>query len=154
MSRACVPERPVDRIGATQFLLRSVARSGAWALGLALACWVVPGVSVSASGFIVALVFFSIAQTALSRWILKLPHGWASMLLGFTGLTLTFVAMSFTSASTHALRIRDMTSWLAGVMVVWLVTTIGAVLLFDVYVSREGIAASTGTRKHSTDARI
>jgi hypothetical protein len=124
-----------------QFLLRAIARSGSWALGLALAGWVVPGVSVSASGFLVALVFFSIAQTVLSLWIMKLPHEWASMLLGSTGLTLTFVAMILASVLTHALTVQGTTSWLASAVVIWLVTTIGAILLFDVYTSSEGKSA-------------
>lgn len=114
-------------------LLRGVARLGSWAVGLAVAAWVVPGVSLSTSGFVVAVVLFSITQTALSVWILKLPHGYASMLLGCTGLTLTVLAMSLASALTHRLSIHGIASWIAATIMVWLVTTIGAILLFDVY---------------------
>ena len=86
------------------------------------------------SGLIVAVVFFSITQTTLSVKILKLPHGYASLLLGCTGLiTLTLGAMSLASVSTHGLSIYGTASWLAATVMVWLVTTIGAILLFDVY---------------------
>lgn len=119
--------------GTTQILLRAVARLGSWAVGLAVAAWVVPGVSFSMSGFVVAVVLFSITQTALSLWILKLPHGYASLLLGCTGLTLTVLAMSLASELTHRLSVRGIASWIAATVLVWLVTTIGAILLFDVY---------------------
>jgi hypothetical protein len=119
------------------FLLRSVARLGSWAIGLTVAAWVVPYVSVSASGFVFAVVFFWVAQTSLSVWILKLPHGWASLLLGSTGLTLTFAAMSLASVLTDGLSIRRTASWVAATVIVWLVTTIGAILLPEVYARRE-----------------
>lgn len=121
----------------THFLLRTAARSATWTIGLVLAARVVPHVALSASGLIVAVVFFSVTQTTLSLYIFKLPHGYASLLLGCSGLTLTVVAMSLASVSTHGLNICGAASWLAATVMVWLVTTIGAILLFDVYLPRE-----------------
>lgn len=118
----------------TQVLMRAVARLGAWTVGLLAAVWVVPGVSASASGVVFAVVVFSVAQTTLSLWILKLPHAWASLVLGTTALILTFVAMRLASAFTHGLTISQGVSWLAATIVVWLATTIGAILLPEVYV--------------------
>lgn len=117
-----------------RILLRAIARLGAWTTGLLVAAWAVPGVSVSASGIIFAVSFFAVAQTTLSLWILKLPHGWAPLLLGSTGLTLTFVAMGLASALTHGLIIPRIVSWVAATILVWLVTTIGAILLPEVYI--------------------
>ena len=57
---------------------------GAWAIGLLVAARVVPLVAVSLSGFIVAVVLFSAAQAILSLLILRLPHAYASLLLGGT----------------------------------------------------------------------
>jgi hypothetical protein len=98
-----------------QILFRAVLLLGSWATGLLVAAWVIPGVSLSVSGFIVAVVVFSVAQAALSLLILKLPHGYASLLLA--------------TAITHGLTVRGMASWVATTLVVWLVTTIGAVSL-------------------------
>lgn len=108
-------------------MLRAVLLLGAWAIGLLVAAWVVPGVSLSLSGFIVAVVVFSAAQALLSLLILKLPHGYASLLLGGSGLALTVFALSLATAVTHGLTIRSAASWVATTLVVWLVTTIGAV---------------------------
>ena len=112
-----------------QILLRAVVLLGSWAIGLLVAAWVVPGVLVSASGFIVAVVVFSAAQAILSLLILKLPHEYASLLLGGTGLVLTIVALILASVLTHGLTISGIESWVAATVVVWLVTTVGAITL-------------------------
>jgi hypothetical protein len=56
-----------------------------------------------------------------------LPHGYASLLLGGTGLAMTVFALGLATAVTHGLTIRGAASWVATTLVVWLVTTIGAV---------------------------
>jgi Mycobacterial 4 TMS phage holin, superfamily IV len=124
-----------------QILLRAVVLLGSWAIGLLVAAWVVPGVSVSVSGFIVAVVLFSVAQAILSLLILKLPRGYASLLLGGSGLALTLVALSLASVLTHGLTIRGSASWVAATIVVWLVTTVGAISLPEALV--RGAASST-----------
>jgi len=136
------PLRPTDTtkitprptlIVMTQILLRAVVLLGSWAIGLLVAAWVVPGVSLSLSGFIVAVVVFSVAQAILSLLILKLPHGYASLLLGGTGLALTIVALSLASVLTHGLTIRGIASWVATTVVAWLVTTVGAISLPELF---------------------
>jgi hypothetical protein len=116
-----------------QILLRAVVLLGSWAIGLLVAAWVVPGVSLSVSGFVVAVVVFSVVQAILSVLILKLPHEYASLLLGGTGLALTLVALILASVFTHALTIRGIASWMATTVVVWLVTTVGAISLPDLF---------------------
>jgi hypothetical protein len=124
-----------------QILLRAVVLLGWWAIGLLVAAWVVPGVSVSVSGFIVAVVLFSVAQAILSLFCLKLPRAYASLLLGGTGLVLTLVALGLASEFTHGLTIRGVASWIAATIVVWLVTTVGAISLPEALV--RGAARST-----------
>jgi len=94
-----------------------------------VAARVVPGVSVSVPGFVVAVVLFTVAQAALSLLIVKLPRAYASLLLGGTGLVLTLVALALASVFTHGLTIRGVASWAATTVVVWLITTIGAISL-------------------------
>ena len=124
-----------------QILLRAIVLLGSWSIGLLVAAWVVPGVSLSATGFIVAVVVFSVAQAALSLLILKLPHGYASLLLGGTGLALTILALSLATVLTHGLTIRGGASWVATTLVVWLVTTIGAITLPEMLI-RDGAGAT------------
>jgi hypothetical protein len=117
-----------------QSVLRAIVLLVSWAIGLAVAAWVVPGVSVSASGFIVAVVLFAAAQATLSLLIVQLPRAYASLLLGGTGLALTLVALILASAWTHGLTIHGVASWVAATIVVWLVTTVGAISLPEVLV--------------------
>jgi hypothetical protein len=112
-----------------QILFRAVLLLAWWAIGLLVAAWVIPGVSLSVSGFIIAVAVFSVGQAAVSLVCLKLPHGYASLLLGGTGLALTVFALLLAAAVTHGLTIRGMAAWMATTLVVWLVTTIGAVSL-------------------------
>jgi hypothetical protein len=112
-----------------QSVLRAVVLLVSWAIGLLVAAWVVPGVSLSASGFIVAVVLFCAAQATLSLLIVKLPRAYASLLLGGTGLALTVVALILASTWTHGLTIHGVASWVATTIVVWLVTTVGAISL-------------------------
>ena len=107
---------------------------GAWAIGLVVAALVVPDVSVSLPGFVVAVAVFAATQAVLSPLILRLPHAYASLLLGATGLASTVFAMVLASALTHGLAIHGFASWLAATIVVWLVTTVGAISLPDALV--------------------
>jgi uncharacterized membrane protein YvlD (DUF360 family) len=111
-----------------QVVLRAIVLMVSWAIGLLVAASVVPNVSISLPGLIVAVAVFSVAQAILSLSILKLPHGYASLVFGGTGLVLTVVALSLASALTHGFNICGTASWVAATVVVWLVTTIGAVL--------------------------
>lgn len=132
----------------TRIVVRAVVVLASWAIGLAVAAWIVPNVSVSTTGFIVAVVLFAVSQALVSLSILKLPHGYASLLLGATGLALTLVALSIASAATHQLSIDGMASWVATTIVVWLVTTLGAVCLPEVFARTE---ADTAERIESAE---
>ena len=111
-----------------QGLLRDLVLMVAWAIGLLLAVWVVPGASLSASAFILAVALFSVGQATLSVWILKLPHRYASLALGGSGLALTVIALWLAAVLTRGLDLRGVESWVAATVVVWLVTTVGAVI--------------------------
>ncbi|OBF62440.1 hypothetical protein A5756_00895 [Mycobacterium sp. 852002-53434_SCH5985345] len=124
-----------------QVVLWAVVLLASWAIGLLIAAWIVPAVSLSASGFVVAVVVFAAAQAVLSLWILKLPHPYASLFLGGTGLALTIVALILASVLTHGLTIDGVPSWLATTVVVWLVTTIGAITLPELLI-RDGAGSA------------
>jgi hypothetical protein len=124
-------------VGSRQILLQAALLLASWAIGLLVVAWIVPGVSVSVPSFIVAVVVFTVAQGILSLATLKLPHQYASLLLGGTGLALTIVALILASVLTHGLTIDGTASWLATTVVVWLVTTIGAITLPEL-LSRDG----------------
>jgi len=112
-----------------RFLLRAVVFLGSSAIGLLVAAWLVPGMSVSASGFVTAVVLFSLAQAILSPFILKMASRYASAFLGGIGLVSTLVALILASVLTHGLTIRGVGSWVAATVLVWLVTALATLLL-------------------------
>ena len=136
VSRPARAQRPTF-IGTRQILLRAVLLLASWAIGLLVVAWIVPGVSLSVPGFIVAVVVFSVAQAILSLPMLKLPRQYASLLLGGTGLVLTIVALILASVLTHGITIDGMAPWVATTVVVWLVTTIGAITLPELLIRDE-----------------
>ncbi|MEW2482862.1 hypothetical protein AB0876_25045 [Mycobacterium sp. NPDC049093] len=129
-------------------LLRAVLLLAWWAIGLLIAAWVVPGVTLSARGFIVAVGVFAVTQTILSVPIMKLRHGYASLLLGGTGLVLTIVALILASVLAQGLTMDDAASWPATAVVVWLVTTIAAVTLPELLIRDEGDDGGRGDGRH------
>jgi len=120
-----------------RFLLRAVVFLGSSAIGLLVAAWLVPGMSVSASGFVTAVVLFSLAQAILSPFILKMASRYASAFLGGIGLVSTLVALILASVLTHGLTIRGVGSWVAATVLVWLVTALATLLLPILVVRRK-----------------
>lgn len=130
-------------------LLRIVVLLVSWAIGLLIATLIVPGVSQSVSGFTVAVVIFAATQAVLSVPILNWQHRCTPLFLGGTGLVLTVVALILASVLTHGLTIDGFASWLATTLVVWLVTTIGAVALPELLIRDQSDAGRCGRGRHA-----
>lgn len=120
-----------------RFLLRIAIFLGSSALGLLVAAWLIPGVSVSAWGFITAVVIFSVAQAILSPFFLKMASRYASAFLGGIGLISTLVALVLASVLTRGLSISGIGSWIAATVVVWLVTAVATVVLPALFLKKK-----------------
>ena len=112
-----------------RFLLRIAIFLGSSAIGLLVAAWLVPGVRVSALGFIAAVVIFTVAQGILSPFFLKMANRYASAFLGGIALVSTLAALILASVLTTGLSIRGIGSWVAATVVVWLVTAVATLVL-------------------------
>lgn len=115
--------------GMVRFLLRVAIFLGSSAIGLLAAGWLVPGVSLSAWGFVTAVVIFTVAQAILAPFFLKMASRYASAFLGGIGLVSTFVALLLASLLSNGLSIRGPGSWIGATVVVWLVTALATVVL-------------------------
>ncbi|MCV7058124.1 phage holin family protein [Mycolicibacterium gilvum] len=124
-----------------RFLLRIAVFLGSSAIGLLVAGWLVPGVSLSVWGFVAAVVIFTVAQAILSPFFLKMASRYASAFLGGIGLVSTFAALLLASLLSNGLSIRGIGSWIAATVVVWLVTAL-ATLVLPMLVLREKKTAS------------
>ena len=112
-----------------RFLLRVAVFLGSSAIGLLVAAWLIPGVSVSPFGFITAVVIFTVAQAILSPFFLKMASRYASAFLGGIGLVSTVAALILASLLSNGLSIRGIGSWIAVTVVVWLVTALATLVL-------------------------
>ena len=92
-----MPPRRTSVTSVIRFLLRTAIFLGSSAIGLLVAAWLVPGVSVSAWGFIAAVVIFTVAQAILSPFFLKMASRYASAFLGGIGLVSTLAALILAS---------------------------------------------------------
>ncbi|QBJ95851.1 hypothetical protein ERC79_07615 [Rhodococcus sp. ABRD24] len=111
-----------------RLLIRAAIFLGSAAIGILAAVWLLPEVSVSASGFATAVVVFAIAQSVLSPFIMKVAAKNASAFLGGIGLVSTFVALIIASAF-GGLSISGWRTWILATIVVWLATALATVLL-------------------------
>ncbi|RVW10041.1 hypothetical protein EGT67_07360 [Prescottella agglutinans] len=111
-----------------RFLIRCAIFLGSAALGILAAVWLIPEVSVSATGFITAVILFAIAQSVLAPFITRLAERNAPAFLGGIGLVSTFVALLIASAF-GGLSISGWRTWILATIVVWLVTALATVLL-------------------------
>lgn len=121
-----------------RFLLRIAVFLGSSAIGLLAAAGLVPGVSLSALGFIATVVIFTVAQAILSPFFLKMANRYASAFLGGIGLVSTFVALLLASLLSNGLSIHGIGSWIAATVVVWLVTALATVVLHILVLRNKG----------------
>lgn len=112
-----------------RFLVRAAVFLGSATIGLLVASLVIPGVSVSVSGFVTTVVVFALAQSILAPFIAKMASRYASAFLGGIGLVSTLVALLLATVLTHGLSIRGLGSWVWATVVVWLVTALATLLL-------------------------
>jgi uncharacterized membrane protein YqgA involved in biofilm formation len=113
-----------------RLLLRAVVFLGSAALGL-LGAWVVlrPQFAITASGFVVAVVVFALAQSVLAPFIATMANRYAPAFLGGIGLVSTFVALLLATLLGHGLSISGVQTWVLASLIVWLVTALATFAL-------------------------
>jgi uncharacterized membrane protein YvlD (DUF360 family) len=111
------------------FLIRTGIFLASAALGLWVASLLVEGFTLTASGFLVAVLVFALLQSILSPWILSMTRRYASALTGGVGLISTFIGLWVATLVGDGLTIDGGQAWLLGGVVVWIVTMLGTLLL-------------------------
>lgn len=99
------------------------------ALGLVVAAWLLDGVSITLSGFVWAVIVFTVAQTILAPFVLNMARKYASGLLGAIGLVSTLLALWIASLFSGGLSISGTGTWVLASLVVWAVSALGVWLL-------------------------
>ena len=99
------------------------------ALGLLANAWLLEDFHLDASGFVVAVVVFTVAQAILSPFIFNVARQYASALLGGIGLVSTFVALLIASLFPGGIRIDGVVTWILATLIMWIITALGTWLL-------------------------
>ncbi|AZH78235.1 MULTISPECIES: phage holin family protein [Microbacterium] len=97
-------------------------------------------------GFVVCVLIFAILQTVLSPWVSKVADRYAPVLMGGIGIVSTLISLVVVVLlPIGGLRITDLTGWLLGAVIVWLITALGSVLLPLLFL-RKKVDAAKGRR--------
>jgi len=112
------------------FLIRVAIFLGSSAVGLGVTSLLVEDVHVGLGGFVTAVVVFTVAQAVLTPFIATMARRYASAFLGGVGLVSTFVALLVATLVPGGLEISGgVATWIAAVVLVWLVTALATWLL-------------------------
>ena len=102
---------------------------GSAALGILIAALALHGFHLGVAGFFTTVIVFTIAQSILGPFILKMAHRYAPALLGGIGLVSTFVALLIASLFRGGFSIRGIGTWVVATLIIWVVSALGGWLL-------------------------
>jgi uncharacterized membrane protein YvlD (DUF360 family) len=112
-----------------RLIVRTLVVLAGNAVGLLVAAGVLDGMSISATGFIVAVVIFTVVLALLQPFIASQLRRRGSSALGGVALIATFVALLVTDLISSGLSISGVVAWVAGTVIVWVVSLLAVFVL-------------------------
>ena len=103
-----------------RLLIRIALAVVANAVALLIAAAVLDGVRLDTSGFVVAVVVFSIASLVLTPLVTWIVVRRVRALLGVVGLVATFVVLLVTDLLSDGFSIEGALDWVLAVVIVWI----------------------------------
>src|SRR5690606_34962415 len=113
----------------SRILIRIAISLGTVAVALLVCFWVLPDFDLSLSGFLTAVLVFTVAQAVLTPLIFNLARKHANAILGGVGLVSTFVALVMSSLFPGGLHIPGVATWTLATLITWLIPALGTGLL-------------------------
>jgi hypothetical protein len=110
-------------------LIRGAIHLLASAIGLIVAAVALDGVSLKVSGFIIAVVIFTVIQMGGEAFMSKMAVRHANALRGGTSLVSVLVGLIVTDVVSDGLNISGASNWILATLVVWLATMLAAWIL-------------------------
>lgn len=112
-----------------RFLLHTAISFVLSGVALLLAAFLVDGVSLEFSGFIIAVVVFTVVQAIMGPFVFNLARQYASAVLGGIGLVSTLIALAAAMLFPGGLRIAGISDWISTTVLVWVITALGTWIL-------------------------
>ena len=113
----------------TRFLVRSILIVLANAIGLLVASLLLSDFNVKIMGFIVSVLFFTVAQLLFEPFIMKMAERYAPALRGGIALVSIFIGLVLTETFTSGLRISGVTTWLLAPLIIWVAVVVAGIVL-------------------------
>ncbi len=110
-----------------RFVLTAIAQLIANAVALLVANYFLDDMELNASGFLTAVVIFTIAEALLLPWLRQMAMTKARALAGSTALAAALAALIVTDFVSDGLEIDGLSTWVVATLIVWgasLVTTL------------------------------
>jgi len=99
------------------------------AVGLIVAAAALDGMSLNATGFVVAVAVFTIVFALLQPFLVSVLRRSPAPVLGGVALIATLVSLIVTELLTDGLSIRGVGTWIAATVIVWLASLLAAFIL-------------------------
>ncbi len=99
------------------------------ALGLVVAAAMLDKMELTATGFVVAVVIFTIVYALAQPFLTQMAMTKVPALRGGVALIATLVALIITALITDGLTISGASTWVLAALIVWIVSLVGALLL-------------------------
>jgi uncharacterized membrane protein YvlD (DUF360 family) len=112
-----------------RFILSTIAQLIANAVALLVANAFLDDMELSASGFITAVVIFTVAEVLLLPFFRQMALQKASALAGSTALASSLGALIVTTILSDGLQIEGLTTWVVATLIVWGASLITTLLL-------------------------
>jgi uncharacterized membrane protein YvlD (DUF360 family) len=110
-------------------LVRMVIALAANAVGLLIAAAVLDGMHVDATGFVVAVVIFTVVFALMQPFLAVQFRANAPAMLGGVALIATLVSLIITDLLSDGFTIDGAGTWLAATVIVWAASLLAAFLL-------------------------
>jgi len=114
-----------------RLVVRTLILLAANAVGLIVANLVLDGMDLNVSGFIIALVIFTVAVAVMTPFLASVfrRNDSGSAALGGVALIATLVALIITDLVSDGLSIDGVGTWIAATVIVWLASLLAAFIL-------------------------
>lgn len=112
-----------------RLLARTAVNLIANAIGLWVASLILDDMSLTASGFIVAVLIFTGVELLVTPMIRQMALKQSSALLGSTALVATLVSLIVATIVTDGLDISGIGTWVLATVIVWAVSLVGVIVV-------------------------
>ena len=112
-----------------RLLFRLLIAFASNAVGLLVAAVVLDGMSLDATGFVVAVVVYTIVFALLQPFLFSVLRRSPAPVLGGVALIATLVSLIITTLLTDGLSIDGVGTWIAATVIVWLGSVLAAFIL-------------------------